>query len=138
MESIIRSSNGTSNIAFCAGGLVVGIIGEILFGMLSIMFGILISLFSVMAAIGFFIWIINYLTNKDMARRYSRTAAQQCRFYEVDNIFEYMVETYINGNHSTLRRLYHELNKEARKDFIGFLLVECPPQYHTEILQEIV
>lgn len=73
-----------------------------------------------------------------MVRRYSRTAAQQCRFYEVDNIFEYMVETYINGNHSTLRRLYHELNKEARKDFIGFLLVECPPQYHTEILQEIV
>ena len=48
----------TSNIAFCAGGLVVGIIGEILFGMLSIMFGILISLFSVMAAIGFFIWLL--------------------------------------------------------------------------------
>ncbi len=71
-------------------------------------------------------------------KRYSKTAAQQCKFYEVDNIFEYMVETYINGNHSTLRRLYHELNKEARKDFIGFLLVECPPQYHTEILQEIV
>ena len=66
-----------------------------------------------------------------MARRYSRTAAQQCRFYEVDNIFEYMVETYINGNHSTLRRLYHELNKEARKDFIGFLLVECPPHNTT-------
>lgn len=82
--------------------------------------------------------VINNLTNKDMARRYSKTTAQQCRFYEVDNIFEYMVETYINGNHSTLRRLYHELNKEARKDFIGFLLVECPPQYHTEILQEIV
>ena len=61
-----------------------------------------------------------------MAKRKSKTAAQQCRFYEVDNIFEYMVETYINGNHSTLRRLYHELNKEARKDFIGFLLVECP------------
>ena len=32
--------------------------GEILFGMLSIMFGILISLFSVMAAIGFFIWLL--------------------------------------------------------------------------------
>ena len=48
----------TSNIAFCAGSLVVGIIGEILFGMLSIMFGILISLFSVMAAIGFFIWLL--------------------------------------------------------------------------------
>ncbi len=56
----------------------------------------------------------------------------------MDNIFEYMVETYINGNFSTFRELYHELNKEARKDFIGFLLVECSPQYHMEILQEIV
>ena len=53
-----------------------------------------------------------------MAKRNSKTAAQQCRYYEVDNIFEYMVETYINGNFSTFRKLYHELNKEARKDFI--------------------
>ena len=30
-----------------------------------------------------------------MAKRNSKTAAQQCRFYEVDNIFEYMVETYM-------------------------------------------
>ena len=36
-----------------------------------------------------------------MAKRNSKTAAQQCRYYEVDNIFEYMVETYINGNFST-------------------------------------
>lgn len=71
-------------------------------------------------------------------KRHSKSASQQCKYYEVDNIFEYMVETYINGNLSTFRELYHELNKEARKDFIGFLLVECPPQYHTEILQEIV
>lgn len=56
-------------------------------------------------------------------KRHSKSAFQQCRYYEVDNIFEYMVETYINGNFSTFRELYHELNKEARKDFIGFLLV---------------
>ena len=71
-------------------------------------------------------------------KRYSKTAAQQCRFYEVDNIFEYMVETYINGNHSTLRRLYHELNKEARKDFIDFLLSEVEPIYWREILKETI
>ena len=53
-------------------------------------------------------------------KRYSKTAAQQCRFYEVDNIFEYMVETYINGNHSTLRRLYHELNKERERTLSVF------------------
>ena len=62
-----------------------------------------------------------------MAKRHSKTAAQQCRYYEVDNIFEYMVETYINGNFTSFRRLYHELDKETRKDFIYFLIVECPP-----------
>ena len=34
-------------------------------------------------------------------KRYSKTIAQQCKYYEVEDIFEYMVETYINGNHST-------------------------------------
>ena len=72
------------------------------------------------------------------AKRHSRSAAQQCRFYEVDNIFEYMAETYINGNFSTFRKLYHELNKEARKDFIDFLLSEVKPTYWREILQETI
>lgn len=39
-------------------------------------------------------------------KRHSKSAFQQCRYYEVDNIFEYMVETYINGNFSTFRELY--------------------------------
>lgn len=68
-----------------------------------------------------------------MAKRHSKTAAQQCRYYEVDNIFEYMVETYINGNFTSFRRLYHEL-----EGFIYFLIVECPPRYHIEILQQTV
>ncbi|EYA68792.1 hypothetical protein M132_4598 [Bacteroides fragilis str. S24L15] len=71
-------------------------------------------------------------------KRYSKTAAQQCRYYEVGNIFEYMVETYINGNFSSFRELYHELNKEARKDFIDFLFYEVNPQYHIEILKMII
>ena len=73
-----------------------------------------------------------------MAKRHSKTVAQQCRYYEVDNIFEYMAETYINGNFSTFQRLYKELCKDARKDFIAFLILECPPQYHIEILQKTV
>ncbi len=82
--------------------------------------------------------VIKPLIHKDMAKRNSKTAAQQCRFYEVDNIFEYMVETYINGNFSSFRRLYHELNKEARKDFIDFLLSEAEPVYWREILKETI
>lgn len=70
-----------------------------------------------------------------MAKRHSKTVAQQCRYYEVDNIFEYMVETYINGNFSSFKELYHELNKDARKDFTDFLLSEVEPIYWREILK---
>ena len=73
-----------------------------------------------------------------MAKRTSKTAAQQCRYYEVDNIFEYMVETYINGNHSTFIELYHELNKETRQDFVEFLFNEVNPQYLREIIKQML
>ena len=70
-----------------------------------------------------------------MAKRRNKTVSQQCKFYEVDNIFEYMVETYINGNFSSFKELYHELNKDARKDFTDFLLIEVEPIYWREILK---
>ena len=82
--------------------------------------------------------VIHPLIPTDMAKRSSRTAAQQCRYYEVDNIFEYMVETYINGNISVFRELYHELNKDARKDFTDFLLSEVEPTYWREILKQTI
>ena len=82
--------------------------------------------------------VIHPLTLTDMAKRNSKTAAQQCRYYEVDNIFEYMVETYINGNISVFRELYHELNKDTRKDFTGFLLSEVEPTYWREILKQTI
>ena len=73
-----------------------------------------------------------------MAKRNSKTVAQQCRYYGVDNIFEYMVETYLNGNISMFRELYHELNKDARKDFTDFLLSEVEPIYWREILKQTI
>ena len=73
-----------------------------------------------------------------MAKRRNKSVSQQCKFYEVDNIFEYMVETYINGNFSSFKELYHELNKDARKDFTDFLLSEVEPIYWREILKMII
>ena len=64
-----------------------------------------------------------------MAKRRNKTVSQQCKYYEVDNIFVYMVETYINGNFSSFKELYQELNKDARKDFTDFLLSEVEPIY---------
>jgi hypothetical protein len=70
-----------------------------------------------------------------MAKRRNKSVSQQCKFYEVDNIFKYMVETYINGNFSSFKELYQELNKDARKDFTDFLLSEVEPIYWREILK---
>ena len=82
--------------------------------------------------------VIHPLILTDMAKRRSKTVEQQCRYYEVGNIFEYMVETYLNGNISVFRELYHELNKDARKDFTDFLLSEVEPIYWREILKQTI
>jgi len=73
-----------------------------------------------------------------MAKRRNKTVSQQCKYYEVDNIFEYMAETYINGNISSFKELYQELNKVARKDFTDFLLSEVEPTYWRESLKATI
>ena len=55
LSAVVRAAWG---ITLCAGGLAVGIAGEILLGMLNFMFGILTALLSVVAAIGIFIWLL--------------------------------------------------------------------------------
>ena len=73
-----------------------------------------------------------------MKTRHSKTADQQCRYYEVDDIFESMYETYINGNPSQLKALYKELRREARKEFIAFCFEMVSPQHRMRIIQTIV
>jgi len=71
-------------------------------------------------------------------KRRNKTARQQAKYYEVGDIFEYMVETYLNGNFSSFRELYAELNKDAKADFVDFLFSEVNPQYHKEIIKETI
>ena len=71
-------------------------------------------------------------------KRHSKTASQQCRYYEVDNIFEYMVETYINGNFSTYKELYQELSKDARRDFVDYIFNEVSPKYTIELIKQTI
>lgn len=71
-------------------------------------------------------------------KRSSKTIAQQCRYYEVGNIFEYMVEVYLNGNISSFGELYRELNKDARKDFIDYIFSEVNPQELIGIIKETI
>ena len=71
-------------------------------------------------------------------KRHSKTASQQYRYYEVENIFEYMVETYINGNFSAYKELYQELYKDARRDFVDYIFNEVNPKYTIELIKETI
>ncbi|MGR4859430.1 hypothetical protein ABLT32_10330 [Bacteroides pyogenes] len=66
-------------------------------------------------------------------KRRSKTIAQQCRYYEVDNIFEYMVSVYLNDI-SAFGELYKELNRQDRKEFIIYLFSEVDPIHIQEII----
>lgn len=69
-----------------------------------------------------------------MAKRRNKSVSQQCKFYEVDNIFEYMVSVYLNGNISAFWELYKELNRQDRKEFIIYLFSEVEPIHIQEII----
>lgn len=73
-----------------------------------------------------------------MKARRGKTAAQQCRYYEVENIYEYMVSTYINGNITSFKELHKKLNCEAKKDFIDHLFNEVIPAWRVEIIQATI
>ena len=67
-------------------------------------------------------------------KRRSKTIAQQCRYYEVDNIFDYMVSVYFNGNISAFGELFKELNRRDKKEFISYLFSEVNPIHIQEII----
>lgn len=71
-------------------------------------------------------------------KRYGKTVAQQCRYYEVENIYEYMVSVYLNGSISSFKELYKELCTGAKKEFISYCFNEVNPQYLMEIIQTTI
>lgn len=73
-----------------------------------------------------------------MNARRNKSVAQQCRCYEVENIFEYMVSVYINGNISPFRELYKELCTDAQKQFIEYVFEEVSPPYRLEIIRATI
>lgn len=73
-----------------------------------------------------------------MRARRGKTVAQQCRYYEVENIFEYMVSVYINGNITPFREQYQELCTDAKKQFIEYVFDEVSPAYQLEIIRATI
>ena len=73
-----------------------------------------------------------------MRARRNKTVAQQCRHYEVDNIYEYIVSVYINGNFEQFKELNKELCSDARKQFIEYVFEQVNPEYRLEIIRATI
>lgn len=44
------------------------------------------------------------------------------QFQEIDNYFEYIIDTYTNGQFKQMKELISKLSKQQKKDFVIFLL----------------
>ena len=49
-----------------------------------------------------------------------------------------MVDTYINGNITSFKDIYWELNKGARRDFVDFIFNEVNPKYTIELIKQTI
>lgn len=49
-----------------------------------------------------------------------------------------MYETYLNGNFSDLKRLYKELNRDSRRQFLGYVMTEVWEDDRRRILETIL
>ena len=67
------------------------------------------------------------------ARR-NKTVAQQCRYYEVENIFDYMYSVYINGNITPFKAMYQELDHDSKRLFVRYIFEDIDPRYTQEIV----
>ena len=72
-----------------------------------------------------------------MRARRNKTVVQQCRHYEVENIYDYMVSVY-NGNITLFRELHKELCPDAKRLFIDYIFDEVPRVYHQEIIRATI
>lgn len=73
-----------------------------------------------------------------MRARRNKTVAQQCRHYEVENIYDYMISVYVNDNCTQFKELYKELCPDARKQFIEYVFEEVSPEYRLEIIRATI
>lgn len=73
-----------------------------------------------------------------MRARRNKTVAQQCRRYEVENIYEYIVSVYINGNFVQFKELYKEPCPDAQRQFIEYVFEQVNPEYRLEIIRATI
>lgn len=64
------------------------------------------------------------------------TLEKLAKSYEVENFFDYIIESQINGNLSQVRELFNEMSKKDRYAFIAY--AQSMGQYGRETVQNIL
>ena len=75
-----------------------GASSEIVNGVFRVAIGVIVAILSTIACSSASFFGYSPFNPYRHGKKKSKTVEQQCRYYEVDNIFVYMVETYLNGN----------------------------------------
>lgn len=74
-----------------------------------------------------------------MSKRRAKSVAQQCKYYEVENIFDYMVSVATcSSNPDRMTELYKELNRDSKRLFVEYCFTEMNPEYREEIILRII
>ena len=73
-----------------------------------------------------------------MRARRNKTVTQQCKYCDIENIYDYMVSVYVNGNISIFREMFNELCPDVKRLFIDYIFDEVPRVYHQEIIRATI
>lgn len=73
-----------------------------------------------------------------MKARRGKTVKQQCRYYEVGNIFDLMIDAHVGScDPNQVVKYYKELNREGKRLFVSYCFTEMNPEYLEEVITKI-
>jgi hypothetical protein len=70
--------------------------------------------------------------------RKGKTFKQQEKYYEVDDFIKYLVSVAYNGNFESYEKLFKELNKKCRKDFLRHILMYREDTFEAELVDRTI
>ena len=70
--------------------------------------------------------------------RNGKTFEQQEKYYEVDDFEEYLVSVAYNGNFEFYEKIFKELNRKCRKDFLRYLLIHREDTFERKLVDRTI
>lgn len=78
------------------------------------------------------------MEERQCSMRRGKTFKQQEKYYEVDDFKEYLVSVSYNGNWGKYEKLFKELNRKCRKDFLRYLLIHKKDSFERDLVDRTI